>query len=135
MKDSSKFFAGTLGAGPDRIERFKLDSPGSIGFIGEQDGEAERPFKAAVAAILKKHKSVDLAYLARVQYAGEGDWSVGLCLAFGSDGLDESAIVESLEVFAKMFDRTEHLDAVPLNSDQQRLIRLVCKPFYVRDKA
>ena len=97
-----------------------------ITFLGEQDGPAERDFKAAVRHVLTGR--VRAAYLARVVYPGETDESVSICLR--SAGPQESTADQIGEVFAEMFTGSQHLDVVFLDEEAERELSKVCQPFF-----
>lgn len=133
MGDSARFLAGALRTETGGcIDQLALSDSLAIRFLTEQDGPTERNFKARLVPVLQRHNSVEAAYLAVVQYQGEAEVSVALCILFSSGEVDEAVVTSAGEVFHKMFNRNEHLDIVPVNHDQWDPLRAVCKPFYVR---
>lgn len=133
MAGSSKFWVGSIATNGRPIEHFSIQDPESLSFLGEQDGPPERRLKEALCPALENFKIVQSAYLARVQYPDETDWSVALCLRSSGEA-DHTLIRRIAEVFAMMrFNRAEHLDIINVSHDQWQRLRAVCKPFYVRD--
>jgi hypothetical protein len=134
MEDSSRFLAGTLRTeSGGRVDQFALSDSAAIRFLAEQDGDTEREFKARLVPVFRQHETVQAAYLAIVQYRGEAEVSVALCILFSNEEVVESIVAEASEVFYGMFNRNEHLDILPISHDQWELLRAVCKPFYVRE--
>ncbi len=98
-----------------------------VQFIGEQDGPAERHLKERLADFFRRDKSVETAYLARIN---TGDQTgVALCLKtkFGPDrGLAEKIGA----IFKTIFNQRVHLDIMFLNADQESKLMPVCNPFF-----
>lgn len=99
-------------------------------FLGEQDGPAERRLKETLTAFFKRDRSVDAAYLARIDFGNETPASVALCLRtrFGPD----KGMVEKLgKFFADNFAVQEHMDIVFLHDRQECVLARMCNPFFV----
>jgi SseB protein C-terminal domain len=133
LKDAPEFFTGSQrtkrGA---RVDRYALADSAAIRFLAEQDGPAEQEFKARLLPVFQQDATVDAAYLAIVQYRGEADVSVALCLLLSGEEVDKAIVTSVGDVFHNMFNRNEHVDILPLDHDQWELVRVVCEPFYVR---
>jgi hypothetical protein len=102
-------------------------------FVGEQDGLSEKRFKEAIIPILKQHREVLRAYLARVRYASQQGVNVALCVRSGSREVDPEAIGSIGDVFHQMFNRAEHLDIIPVSAEEEPQLMGACRPFYIRD--
>lgn len=106
----------------------KLNVP-VLGFVGEQDGPAERLVKAELCELFEARKTLLRAYLARVHYGDTKVVSVCLCLTV-TDG-DDKEVVEAIHcIFSRQFNREVHLDIVFLQPKQENELSAVCKPFY-----
>jgi len=98
-----------------------------VKFCGEQDGPPEQLLKNRLSEFFKRDRSVDAAYLARVDVGGQT--SVALCLKtqFGADkGLAEKIGT----IFKTIFNAQAYLDIMFLNPAQQIELAQVCKPFF-----
>lgn len=133
MEDSPRFLAGTLRTeSGGSVDQFSVDSA-AIRFLAEQDGPVEREYKARIVPMFRQHNAVQAAYLAIVQYRGEAEVSVALCILFSGREVVKSVVTEAGDIFYGMFNRNEHLDILPVSHDQWELLRAVCKPFYVHE--
>lgn len=98
-----------------------------VQFCGEQDGPAEQLLKDRLSEFFKRDRSVQAAYLVRVDVAGQT--SVALCLKtqFGSDrGLAEKIGT----IFKTIFNAEVHLDIMFLSGEQESEVTKVCSPFF-----
>lgn len=97
----------------------------AVRFVGEQDGEAERVLKVALASDLRAAPEIRRAYLARVEY--QDGTHVALCLAAVAD----RSLVESIgSRFDKIFGLHEHLDILFITAEQEAELGRVCAPFH-----
>ena len=110
-----------------RSEKFQELRVLHVRFIGEQDGLPERLFKHRLVGLFGCEKTVDMAYLARVDLGGVH--GVALCLraASGSRG---SIIASVGQIFSLIFSGQEHLDILFLSESQESQLRQVCRAFY-----
>lgn len=102
----------------------------TVRFIGEQDGPPERTMKDRLSYALKQLEEPLRAYLCQVQYEGENQANVALCVATESalrNEIEETAI----GVFQKIFNERTHLDSLFLTAAQEKEIEAVCRPFLV----
>ena len=100
----------------------------SITFISEQDGPIERQLKTALLPAIRR-AGAERAYLARASFQGSPDTAVILCLAAPENS---SAVREISEVFAVLFNASEHLDILFLTgSRHEASLSAVCRPFFV----
>jgi hypothetical protein len=100
-----------------------------IRFLGEQDGPSEEILKDRLADFFRRDRSVNRAYLARVDF-GEGENAsvvLGLRTQFGPD----KGMVEKVStIFAGVFNAKEHLDIMFLTDNQEAELTKACKPFF-----
>ncbi len=106
-------------------------TPPRIVFIGEQAGPVEDDLKAKFREILTSTPTVQSAYLARLSYGEESDYSVGLCIR-SSVGINQGLQKRLAQVFTGFFRPEEHLDILFIQDDQEADLRKVCKAFYER---
>lgn len=102
-------------------------------FLAEQKGPAEDALVAALTPLLQRHAGVRRAYLVRGS-SSSTDASTGVYLALRATGIaNEMALVESVgKVFAKIFNREEHLDVLFLTDETEEQVRKVSPPFFER---
>jgi hypothetical protein len=96
-------------------------------FCGEQNGPPEQMLKDRLAEFFRRDRSVDVAYLARIEV--DGKMSVALCLKtrFGPDkGLAEKIGA----IFRTIFNAQTYLDIMFLSGAQQVELARVCSPFF-----
>jgi hypothetical protein len=100
-----------------------------IRFLGEQDGPPERILKERLADFFRRHRSVNRAYLARVDFGEGKDATVVLGLRTGLD--PDKGIVETVgTIFASVFDAKKHLDIMFLTEHEEAELSGVCPPFF-----
>lgn len=105
-----------------------------VRFIAEQDGIPEREFKKRICDYLSERNVKCRAYLVRVKYPTEDDWSVALC--FGGTLPQWNEIEKGVGVaFSEMFRTDEHLDIFLLSKLQEEEASRIAKPFYPEDLA
>lgn len=107
-------------------EHFELSD---LKFIGEQDGAPERELKNRIRDYLSKRGANCRAYLARVKYSTEADFSVALCIG-GVAQADEIAS-DVGRIFSEMFRTDEHLDVIHVSDGQEDELKRVATPFYI----
>lgn len=107
---------------PSRIES-------RIEFIGEQDGENERRFKAQLLPLLEKESHIQRAYLARVGLQSADAPSVALCLV-STSGEDIALVKRIDELFRSFAPGNVFLDVGFLTPRQEDALARVCPPFY-----
>lgn len=96
--------------------------------MGEQRGLVEAEFKSAIVPLFKNLKI--RAYLAKVKYVE--NITVALCLMI--EEVDKKNI--SFEIacyFQKMFNKTETLDIIFIDLNEEKKLRKVCCPFFIPD--
>ena len=99
-------------------------------FLGEQVGPVETRLKDALTALLRNHRNVAAAFLARALHDGHRP---GIVLALATDGEEDDQLVEQTgRIFASMFDASAHLDVIFLSDEQETDIGTVCPAFYRR---
>ena len=103
--------------------------PQRIDFVGEQDGPVENDLKSRFRQVFTSTPTVQSAYLARLSYGDQSNFSVGLCIR-SSIGADQQLRKRLAEIFAEIFRADEHLDILFLREDQEIELRKVCKTFY-----
>lgn len=101
-----------------------------VRFLGEQDGTSEQLLKDALRPILHPKPCVSKAYLAQTDYGEETPRRVTLCLRSAS-GPDDDLVKQIGQVFARIFRTSESLDILFVDSEHERELAQVCKPFYV----
>lgn|GEM_PF-1578710 len=101
--------------------------PGSIGFLGEQDGPREKTLKSALVTFFQSDDIVQRAYLARLDI-GEGH-TVGLCLK-ANHLPDESYPDKIGDLFSKVMGPGGYLHILFLIEKQEIELARVCRPFY-----
>ena len=94
-------------------------------FTGEQDGEAERRLKQALAESFRG-SAVRRAYLARARIDGIAT----VALALNADSESEAVVRQASAVFASIFNAQAHLDVVFVDAAQESDLRRVCRAFY-----
>lgn len=105
-----------------------------VRFLGEHDGIPERVLKDQLTSTFEGDERLWKAYLARVDRGSDTTVGVTLCLRVASGS--EAALVKSIgEVFAALFRSRETLDILFLDTELDRELARVCKPFYVRTVA
>ncbi len=113
---------------PSRKKTEEVRVP-EIRFLGEQDGPPERLLKGRLADFFRRDRSVNMAFLARVDF-GEGKEAsvvLGLRTQFGPD----KGLVEKVgTIFADVFNSKEHLDIMFLTDAQEAQLRKACAPFF-----
>lgn len=102
----------------------------SVRFIGEQDGRPERVLKDRLSYVLKQLEEPLRAYLCRVQYEGETQVSVAMCIATESV-LKKEVEEAAIGAFQKIFNERMHLDTLFLTGAQEKEIEVICPPFLV----
>jgi len=105
---------------------------GTINFVDEQDGEAERDLKAKLVILFDQLHLIKIAYLARAQYDDAESVDVAVCVR-GQRGQDRMVAERVGQVFASMFSGGQHLDVVWINAEQETALAKVCRPFYKAD--
>ena len=101
--------------------------PGSIGFLGEQDGPREKALKSALVTFFQSDGIVQKAYLARLDI-GEKH-TVGLCLK--ADPLPDESYPDRIgEVFIRVMGSGGYLHILFLVEKQETELARVCRPFY-----
>ena len=99
-------------------------------FVAEQDGIPERELKAKLVEHFVRNRSLESAFLVRVQYGNSEELKVALCLNVRRDvSLARCAAAE----FKQMFGSHESLDILFLNRSQLQQIQRAAKPFYTRN--
>jgi hypothetical protein len=99
--------------------------------ISEQDGDIERKFKSAVVGTLQRLQIEVRAYLVRVCYDEDVDaFNVAVCYKIGKEKMSEMLLVETANIFKKMFGSKEHIDILFLDHVQEEVLREICCPFY-----
>lgn len=99
-----------------------------VRFLGEQDGPPEKILKGRLTEFFQRDKSVQRAYLAKINLGTQD--GVALCLKtqFGTDrGMAEKVG----GIFAMVFNAQEHLDIIFLSHAQEDEVSKLCKPFFV----
>jgi hypothetical protein len=135
VRDPSTFYERSIRTDSAGSIDKLIAAPGKLHFICEQDGPAEQELKRRLVQLFESQETIDLAYLATIQYSDEDTYSVALCLcSSSSDALTERAACAAGDVFFKMFGRGQRLDIILVDDDHWRELRGVCKPFYVRPK-
>jgi hypothetical protein len=101
--------------------------PGSIGFLGEQDGPREKVLKSALVTFFESDCIVQKAYLARLDI-GEKH-TVGLCLK--ADPLPDESYPDRIgELFIRVMGPGGYLHILFLVEKQEIELTRVCRPFY-----
>ena len=98
-------------------------------FLSEQDGPPEQILKQRLISFFKRDRSVEKAFLSRVDYGDATPVGVALCLQtqFGTD----KGMVEKIGmIFATVFGTQSHLDIIFLTDEQHASIAKVCTPFF-----
>jgi hypothetical protein len=133
VRDPSTFYERSIRIDSGgRIDQL-IAAPDQMHFIGEQDGPAEQQLKRRLVQLFDSQETIDLAYLAMIQYSDEDTYSVALCVrSSSSDAATERAACDAGDVFFKLFGRGQRLDIIILNDEHWRELRAVCKPFYIR---
>lgn len=120
----------SLTRGPRRAPRELLQP--KFRFLCEQDGPPERELRDRLIDLFGGTANVERAYLARVEYDDPAAYNVALCLRTVS-GNEDLALVSSVGVvFERIFGAHCHMDIVFLSGDQERELKPVCRPFFVR---
>ena len=101
-----------------------------VHFVAEQDGVPEQTLKAKLIGFFQRDKSVEAAYLARVDYSEQASISVALCLRT-TFGVDKGMVEKVGLIFASVFGNQEHLDLIFLNEEQESELQKVCNPFFI----
>ncbi|GEM_PF-1124300 len=102
----------------------------NISFIKEQDGTIEMKFKQAVCLMLVGCIAPVRAYLAQVRYDSlNKDLHIAICIKTLSSK-NEELLIKLKNIFMSMFVKTEHLDIIFINDEQEKMIRKVCCPFF-----
>ena len=98
-------------------------------FVGEQIGQTENELKVELCRLFDGHARPLRAYLARVEYGGDKDPHVALCLR--AEGGEDLELVDKVaSVFSKMFGAHEHLDILFVTEGQEEDLRQTCCPFF-----
>jgi len=105
---------------------------GTIHFVDEQDGEAERDLKAKLVTLFDQLHLIKIAYLACVQYDNAESVDVAVCVR-GLRGQDRMVAQQVSQVFASIFARDQHVDVVWITPEQEAALAKVCRPFYKVD--
>ena len=132
MKDPSTFYEGSMRTDAGTNVEKLVVNPARCRFIGEQDGPSEQQLKAKLLAALARYDTLDFAYLAKIQYSDEPEWSVALCVRCSADSQISAIVSSAADAFHEMFGRDQRLDIIELDHDAWQELRLVCKPFYLR---
>lgn len=101
----------------------------NITFVGEQDGPVEQTLKNSFVDFFRRDQSVLRAFLAQVQFAGNPQVTIALCLKtqFGEDpGLAEKVGT----IFSSQFKGDQFLDIIFIDDEQQEALKKVCHPFF-----
>ena len=99
-----------------------------VKFIGEQDGIPEQVLKKTIGDYLIDRNANCRAYLARVRYPAEVDWSVAVCVC-GRVNIEKIDAAVGV-IFSEMFKTDEHLDIVQISEHQEVELKQVARPFY-----
>ena len=118
----------------DRMKRGTKGKPKEIKvpelqFLGEQDGIPERELKVKLVDFFNRDRSVEVAFLAVVDYGANLGGSIALCLQ--SRFCPDRGLAEKIGmIFAAMFGNHEHLDIVFLSAEQVIALEKVCRSFF-----
>jgi len=92
-------------------------------------GEGEERLVTALGLLLREHKNVERAYLARVRYGAGQPLDMALCLV----GEETDALYGVLrKLFHAMFEQGQHLDIVFVSPDEEARLRELAPPVYER---
>ena len=119
-----------VGNPTDRGKKVEEHPVSGLEFLYEQDGETERRLKDELIGFLGQNADVERAYL--VKAVNDGEETVMLCLATGTDTPDLSLPPQIGKIFATIFKTKDHLDILFLAEGQEAQLIQVCKPFYNR---
>jgi hypothetical protein len=111
---------------PEELLQLKLR------FLCEQDGATERELRDRLVDLLEQGAKVARAYLARVEYEDPSAYNVALCLRTVGGNEDITLVSSVGVVFESIFGAHCHMDIVFLSEDQERELKAVCRPFFVR---
>jgi len=92
-------------------------------------GEGEERLVAALALLLREHRNVERAYLARVRYGAGQPLDMALCLV-GEESDELYAVLRKL--FHAMFEQGQHLDIVFVSPDEEARLRELAPPVHQR---
>jgi hypothetical protein len=98
-------------------------------FLGEQDGPSERMLTERLLELFRRDRSVNVAYLARVEFDNPSQTGVALCLKT-KFGADRDMVEKIGKTFGSIFGAHEHMDIVFLNDTQEAELAKVCRPFF-----
>jgi len=99
-------------------------------FLTEQDGPSERLLKAKLVEFFNRDKSVQQAYLARVEMNKLESVAVCLKTRFGEDlGMAEKIG----RVFATVFGPDQFMDILFLTDEREAELRAACPPFFTKE--
>ncbi len=100
--------------------------------MSAQQGPAAQALITELTPVLEQQGQIQRAYLVRASASPNGSPGVVLALR-GTDPRNEMAIVEAVgAVFARLFNRDEHLDILFLDEDGEQQARTVGTPFFER---
>jgi hypothetical protein len=98
-------------------------------FIGEQSGPPEQLLKDRLTEFFNRDRSVQKAYLARINI----DDQVGVALCLKSRAGSNQALATKIgDIFRPIFSAHAHLDIMFVNPAQEAALDRVCKPFFRR---
>jgi hypothetical protein len=102
-------------------------------FAREQDGVPEQKLKQSFIRFLSHSGMAKTAYLAVVEYP-ELSRRVSLCVRT-EPNCDPKRLVEDLgQLFVGNFGTREQLDIIFITADQESELKVVCNPFFTRNK-
>lgn len=102
-----------------------------VEFLREQDGPSEQEFKALLQRVLRRHPSVQRAYLAVVGYDPRVQPRVALCIS--PQASEARSLVDDVSAaFSEAFSVEEALDILFVSDEQEADLRRVCSLFFER---
>lgn len=100
-----------------------------VRFIAEQIGFPENEFKLELVQLFQGYSRRLRAYLAQVEYGGNKDFDVALCLR--TEARDDEKLAKNVAaIFKEMFGAHERLDVIFLTDGQEAKLREICCPLF-----
>ena len=98
--------------------------------ISPYRGQYSAVLQRELTSALEKSATVIAAYLVYARHSGSSETTVALCLSFAAAFVDEPTIKNCAQVIHETLPPTESVDIIPIDRQQEELVRRVSEPLF-----